>query len=445
MLNFLKLLPAVNSVGIKNAFTTKINLRPLHLFRIWKKNLPEDLMRTRFKKYFIYGIILFNLVLYASVVKALYIGNNSPLTSINDLYIPRDLIAQYFYPSLTINSYSYPYRYPASGGVNLFSPQGEYTLPSINTNNLFNPVISNSVFSSNFYYASIGNLLSQTISKDFIINPFWGPFTPFFAGSQLQSYPAINNNLLLNQVRAEIVVPPINAIPNYSYTVVNVYPHDRNAFTQGLVFENGFLYEGTGLIGQSSLRKVELETGTVLQIRELPAPYFGEGITIYGNRIIQLTWLSKVGFVYDKNSFELLQEFSYSTAGWGITHDGKRLIMSDGTSRLHFLDPFTFEEIGWIEVYDLDGPVTRLNELEYIHGEIYANVWQTNRIARISPLTGQVVGWIDLAGLLSPEGLLYPVDVLNGIAYNPIKNRLLVTGKLWPKLFEIELIPLPVL
>jgi len=146
-----------------------------------------------------------------------------------------------------------------------------------------------------------------------------------------------------------------------------------------------------------------------------------------------------------KCSFELLQEFSYSTAGWGITHDGKRLIMSDGTSSLHFLDPFTFEEIGRVEVYDNDGPVIRLNELEYIHGEIYANVWETNRIARISPLTGQVIGWIDLTGLLSLEDLLYPVDVLNGIAYNPITGRLLVTGKLWPKIFEIELIPLPVL
>jgi len=402
-------------------------------------------MRTRVKKYLIYGIILFNLLLYASVVKALYISNNIPLISLNNLYIPQDLIAQYFYPSLSINPYSYPSRYPATGGVNLLSPQGEYTLPLINTNNLFNPVITNSVFPSNFYSPSINDLLSQTISGNFIINPLWGPLVPFFAGSQIQSYPAINNNLLLNQVRAEIVLPPIDAIPNYSYTVVNVYPHDRNAFTQGLVFENGFLYEGTGLFGQSSLRKVELETGTILQIRELPAPYFGEGITIYGNRIIQLTWLSRVGFVYDKNSFELLQEFNYPTQGWGITHDGKQLIMSDGTSKLHFLDPFTFEEIGWIEIYDKNGPVIWLNELEYIHGEIYANVWQSNRIARISPLTGQVIGWIDLTGVLNPENLLYPVDVLNGIAYNPINGRLLVTGKLWPKIFEIELIPFPVL
>ena len=226
----------------------------------------------------------------------------------------------------------------------------------------------------------------------------------------------------------------------YTYNIVNTYPHDRSAFTQGLVFEEGVLYEGTGLFGYSTLRKVELETGDILQIRELSAQFFGEGITIYENKIIQLTWRSNIGFVYDKNSFELLQEFNYSTEGWGITHDGERLIMSDGTSTLHFLDPQTFEEIGQLEVFDNDGPVTRLNELEYVQGEIYANVWQTDQVARIAPGTGRVVGWVDLAGLLTAEDLSEPVDVLNGIAYDAKTDRLFVTGKLWPKLFEIELI-----
>ena len=231
-----------------------------------------------------------------------------------------------------------------------------------------------------------------------------------------------------------------DVIPAYTYNIVHTYPHDRNAFTQGLVFEDGVLYEGTGLLGHSTLRRVELETGEILQVHELPAQFFGEGITIYGNKMIQLTWQSNIGFVYDKNSFELLQEFNYSTEGWGITHDGERLIMSDGTSILHFLDPQNFEEIGQLEVFDNDGPVTRLNELEYIQGEIYANVWQTDRVARIALETGRVVGWIELGGLLTTEDQHEPVDVLNGIAYDAKTDRLFVTGKLWPKLFEIELI-----
>ena len=232
-----------------------------------------------------------------------------------------------------------------------------------------------------------------------------------------------------------------DGVPVYSYNIVNTYPHDPDAFTQGLVFEEGVLYEGTGLLGQSTLRRVELETGDILQILELSDEFFGEGITVYEVKIIQLTWQSHVGFVYDKNSFELLQQFSYSTEGWGITHDGERLIMSDGTSTLHFLDPQTFEEIGELAVFDDDGPVAKLNELEYIQGEIYANVWQTDRIARIAPDTGRVVGWIDLEGLLTAEDRTEPVDVLNGIAYDADTDRLFVTGKLWPKLFEIELIP----
>jgi glutamine cyclotransferase len=230
------------------------------------------------------------------------------------------------------------------------------------------------------------------------------------------------------------------AVPRYTYKIVNTYPHDRNAFTQGLVFEDGFLYEGTGIRGQSTLRKVKLETGDILRIHQLPAQFFGEGVTIYRNKLIQLTWQSNVGFVYDKVSFKWLQEFNYPTEGWGITYDGKRLVMSDGTSTLHFLSPETFEEIGQIEVNDRNVAVSKLNELECVKGEIYANIWRTERIARIDPLTGQVVGWIELENLLSPEDRSQRVDALNGIAYDEKNDRLFITGKLWPKIFEIELV-----
>lgn len=226
----------------------------------------------------------------------------------------------------------------------------------------------------------------------------------------------------------------------YTYEVVKTYSHDRRAFTQGLVFENGILYESTGIHGSSTLRKIELETGNILQIRKLPDEVFGEGLTIYKDKLIQLTWHSKVGFVYDKASFKLLRKFNYSTRGWGITHDGERLIMSNGTATLYFLNPETFEPIGHIEVYDNNGPVTGLNELEYVQGQIYANVWPTDRIARIAPQMGQVVGWIEMKGLLSTQDHSQPVDVLNGIAYDAKNDRLFVTGKLWPKLFEIEVV-----
>jgi glutamine cyclotransferase len=228
--------------------------------------------------------------------------------------------------------------------------------------------------------------------------------------------------------------------PVYGYEIVKTYPHDPKAFTQGLVYENGMLYEGTGLNGQSSVRRVELATGKVLQLQRLSAEYFGEGIVICNNKLIQLTWQNKVGFVYDKTSFTLLRQFPYATEGWGITHDGKRLIMSDGSDTLFFLDPLTYKRLGTLKVRDKDQPVFNLNELEYIKGEIYANVWQQDYIARISPKTGQVLGWIDLRGLLSPEDRQRPVDVLNGIAYDAKGDRLFVTGKLWPKLFEIRLV-----
>jgi glutamine cyclotransferase len=232
---------------------------------------------------------------------------------------------------------------------------------------------------------------------------------------------------------------PASTPTQYTYSVVNAFPHDTNAFTQGLVIDNGVLYEGTGLYGQSSLRRVQLETGEVLQLHALSNEFFGEGITVFGDKIIQLTWQSHKGFVYDKNSFDLLQNFSYPTEGWGITHNGTQLIMSDGTANLYFLDPETFERVGKIVVNDA-GPVTRLNELEYIKGEIYANIWQKEKIAIINPRTGNVRAWIDLTGIGDSEST--DIDsVLNGIAYDANQDRLFVTGKMWSKLYEIQLIP----
>jgi glutamine cyclotransferase len=232
---------------------------------------------------------------------------------------------------------------------------------------------------------------------------------------------------------------PVDREPvHYTYNVVNVYPHDESAFTQGLVFEDGFLYEGTGLYGQSTLRRVELETGNVIQPHSLSDQFFGEGITIFEDKIVQLTWKSGKGFVYDRSSFELLQEFEYPTQGWGITHDCSRLIMSDGTATLYFLDPETFQTIGQVEVYDKE-PVTSLNELEYINGSVYANIWKKDQIAIINPETGKVTGWIDLSSINGSEKTTE--NVLNGIAYDQNGDRLFVTGKMWSKLFEIELVP----
>jgi len=213
------------------------------------------------------------------------------------------------------------------------------------------------------------------------------------------------------------------------------------AFTQGLAFDEGVLYEGTGLRGRSTLREVDLESGEVLRSIALSGQFFGEGIAVYGNKIVQLSWTSNTGFVYDKDSLMELQQFSYATQGWGITYDGFSLIMSDGTDVLRFLDPESLQETGRLEVREEDTPVTRLNELEFIQGEIFANVWQTDHIARISPDTGQVLAWIDLTGLLPPEDRGENVGVLNGIAYDAVADRLFVTGKLWPRLFEITLIP----
>jgi glutamine cyclotransferase len=225
--------------------------------------------------------------------------------------------------------------------------------------------------------------------------------------------------------------------PVFGYEVVNVYPHDREAFTQGLVYRDGVLYESTGLKGRSSLRKVRLETGEVLQRQNVDSRYFAEGLTDWGGRLIQLTWDTNVGFVYDLASFKMLRTFSYQGEGWGLTHDGRRLILSDGTPTLRFLDPDTFQVTGRVEVRDGNLPVEDLNELEFVNGEIYANVWTTDRIAVIAPATGRVTGWINLAGLM-PRAMTAGDAVLNGIAYDPAGKRLFVTGKLWPRLFEIR-------
>jgi glutamine cyclotransferase len=228
-------------------------------------------------------------------------------------------------------------------------------------------------------------------------------------------------------------------VPVYGYQVVRSFPHDRAAFTQGLIVRDGFLYEGTGLNGQSGLRKVTLETGEVLQIKPLPREYFGEGITDWNGQIVQLTWQSQVGFVYDMKTFEQTRRWTYAGEGWGLTHDATRLIMSDGTAQLRFIDPGSFRETGRVTVRDGSGPVQHLNELEYVKGEIFANVWLTDRIARISPKDGRVTGWIDLSGLLPPNERASDA-VLNGIAYDAGADRLFVTGKLWPRIFEIRLV-----
>ncbi len=225
------------------------------------------------------------------------------------------------------------------------------------------------------------------------------------------------------------------------YEIVHTYPHDPRAFTQGLLYVDGHLYESTGLRGQSSIRMLDLNTGRVLQKYDLPPDYFGEGLTDWGTTLVQLTWQAHKAFVYDRFSFAVLRTFTYDGEGWGLTHDDKELIMSDGTSYLRFLDPKTFHETKRIHVTTDGGQeIPDLNELEYVHGEIYANVWHSDRIARISPKTGKLLGWIDLNGLRDPSTTGNPDAVLNGIAYDAKDNRLFVTGKLWPKLYEIKVV-----
>lgn len=263
-----------------------------------------------------------------------------------------------------------------------------------------------------------------------------------FSRSKCSVFQAPDTKIIQGIISSAIVRKKIPVCPRsvvYGYQIINSYPHDTNAFTQGLVFHDGFLYESTGIRGKSSLRKVELETGNVLQQYLLPARFFGEGLTLWGNKLIQLTWQRGVGFIYDRGLFNLLNSFSYSTEGWGITHNNRYLVMSDGSPVLYFLDPETFQPIRTIKVHDRDVLIANLNELEYVKGEIYANIWLTDYIVRVSPETGQVLGWINLEGLLSGADRTPTANVLNGIAYDENQDRLFVTGKYWPKLFEIKL------
>jgi glutaminyl-peptide cyclotransferase len=232
------------------------------------------------------------------------------------------------------------------------------------------------------------------------------------------------------------------APPEYRVQVVRSFPHDRHAFTQGLEYHDGKLYEGTGIEGRSSVRIEDLDSGKVLSQTDIPKPLFGEGITVLGGSIFEITWLSHDGFIYRKSDLRRTGEFHYPGEGWGLANDGKHIYFSDGTPVIRVLAPRTLAETRRITVHDGAAGIKMLNELEWIRGEIWANIWQTNRIARISPADGAVLGWIDAAGLLQPEDTAGQiVDVLNGIAYDAAHHRIFLTGKLWPKVFEIKLVP----
>src|SRR5262249_54880688 len=258
----------------------------------------------------------------------------------------------------------------------------------------------------------------------------------------VRAVPTLTSSALACALAALMLVrqaPAGGSLALYGYQVVRSYPHDHDAFTQGLQYVDGALYEGTGLNGRSSIRRVELETGKVLQRRDVPSQHFGEGITIFKADLIELTWQTHVPFVYDRKAFEPKKQFSYPGEGWGLTHDGTSLIMSDGSDELRYLDPITFAEKRRLKVTAEGAPLRNLNELEYVRGEIFANIWQTDYVARISPSTGKLTGSVDLRGLLTPAERA-STDVLNGIAYDEAHDRLFVTGKLWPKLFEIKVV-----
>lgn len=250
--------------------------------------------------------------------------------------------------------------------------------------------------------------------------------------------------LLSSALLSGVAAPVQAALPVFGYSIVHTYPHDPAAFTQGLLYRDGFLYESTGLNGRSSIRKVKLETGKVLQQKALPPEYFGEGLTDWNDALVGITWQTQTGFVFDLASFELRSKFTYPGEGWGLAQDGKQIILSDGSAILRRLDPVTLKEVGRVNVTADGIPLTQINELEWVGNELFANLWQTNTIARIDPVSGKVTGWIDLAGLLKSQGVDEgSADVLNGIAYDAKTKRLFVTGKLWPKLFEIKLVPRP--
>ncbi len=233
---------------------------------------------------------------------------------------------------------------------------------------------------------------------------------------------------------------PAEELPLYDYKVINTYPHDPTAFTQGLIFQDGYLYESTGQYGHSSLRKVELETGVVIKNKNIDDEIFAEGLTSFNQQLVQLSWKAGTAFVYDKDSFNLIRTFDYPGEGWGLTTYKQQLIMSDGSSVLRFLDPVTFKEIRRVSVSHFGKQVKRLNELEMVKGNIFANVWLTEQLVIISPQTGKVIGVVDLRGLLNKQGTAAKANILNGIAYDPDGDRLFVTGKYWSKLFEIRLI-----
>ncbi len=262
------------------------------------------------------------------------------------------------------------------------------------------------------------------------------------AVASLQCNAGANSGSTTNANKAAENTNANTAAPvKYGYEIVHIYPHDPGAFTQGLVFINGKLYEGTGQEGRSSLREVELQTGNVVKKVDVPEPYFAEGIALLNNKIYQLTWQHQVGFIYNADNFEQVGKFNYSGEGWGLTTDGHSLILSDGSNRIRFLDPDSFHVTKTIAVVDGNLPVNELNELEYVNGEIYANIWHDNRIVTIDPQNGRITGWIDLTGLLPPGDVQDEEAVLNGIAYDQAGSRLFVTGKLWPRLFEIKLKP----
>lgn len=276
---------------------------------------------------------------------------------------------------------------------------------------------------------------------------------PFFCNWNVANVKAGRNDIKIqvfyeNKTRGtnnlSVVVLPGQKPVQISYQVLNVYPHDIHAYTQGLIYENGYLYEGTGQNNESSLRKVDIKTGEPLRILNLPGEIFGEGITIFGDKIYQLTYKSQVGFVYDKESFERLQKVYYENKeGWGLTQDGTQLIMSDGSNMIYFMDPEYFTEIGRLEVYDENGPVERLNELEYIDGKIYANIYGSDMIVIIDPGSGIVIATANFSGILPEKDKHSRIDVFNGIAFNPDHQSIYVTGKYWPKLFEIKLLEKP--
>jgi glutaminyl-peptide cyclotransferase len=233
------------------------------------------------------------------------------------------------------------------------------------------------------------------------------------------------------------------SIPVYGYKVLHTYPHDTGAYTEGFFYLDGYFYEGTGTVGQSSVRKVDIKTGEVVQQIHLPPPDYGEGIVAWKHKLLELTWQSQHGFIYDLDTFKKLGEFDYPGEGWALTEDGHHILMSDGTATIRVLDPDTLKQVGQIDVTADGAPLVNINELEWVKGQIYANVWLTNRIARIDPTTGKVVGWIDLTGLgPKPDETMDPSnDVLNGIAYDAKHDRLFVTGKRWPLIYEIRLTP----